>query len=54
MKGKAYRGKISTISNMELGREIKVIGYNHNIQSSYGITKHVMNEINYWIDSELN
>jgi hypothetical protein len=44
VKGKAYIAIISKIGDIELDRDIKVIGYNHNIQSSYGINNIVIIE----------
>lgn len=54
VKGKSYVGTISQIGNIDLERNIKVIGYNHNIQSSYGITKEVMDHIKNWVKSQHN
>ncbi|NMZ58613.1 hypothetical protein HBO25_07745 [Pseudomonas nitroreducens] len=47
--GISYRGVISKISGIDLGRSITVIGYNHNIQSSFGVTSLVRQEIQTWI-----
>jgi hypothetical protein len=49
VKGYAFRGKISNLGGIELDREIDVIGYNHNIQSSFGVTKQVQNAIRQWV-----
>jgi hypothetical protein len=54
IKGKSYIGHITRIGNIELKRDIKVIGYNHNVQSSFGITKNVMNEIKHWVSHQYN
>lgn len=43
--GYMYQQKISSIEDFDLGREIYVIGYNHNLQSSFGVTKAVMGGI---------
>ncbi|MDV6263890.1 hypothetical protein [Rhodococcoides yunnanense] len=43
--GYRYEQKISSIDDFDLGREISVIGYNHNLQSSFGVTKVVMEGI---------
>lgn len=47
--GFAYTGKISQISQTILGREISVVGFSHNIQSSYGVTNKVKTSIQQWI-----
>ncbi|WP_347988071.1 hypothetical protein [Methylomonas sp. AM2-LC] len=47
--GYAYTGKICKISGVDLGREISVLGYSHNIQSSYGVTTQVKTAIQQWI-----
>ena len=48
-KGFAYVGKVSAIANASLGRELLALGYNHNIQSSFGVTTAVVQEIRRWI-----
>ena len=47
--GYAYTGKICQISSIGLGREISVLGFSHNIQSSYGVTTKVKTSIQEWI-----
>lgn len=47
--GYAYTGKLSQISGIGLGREITVLGYSHNIQSSFGVTTAVKSSIQQWI-----
>lgn len=49
VKGFAHRGAVSRIAGMDLGREILVLGYNHNIQSSFGVTNAVVAEIGKWV-----
>ena len=46
--GYAYLGRVKHINGKCLGREVKVVGYNHNIQSSFGVTTEVINSINHW------
>lgn len=43
--GVAYTGSISAIAGIELDRDVKVFGYNHNLQSSFGVTTEVMRSI---------
>ncbi len=47
--GFSYKGTVQSISGIELDRELLVLGYNHNIQSSFGVTTHVMTSIRRWI-----
>lgn len=47
--GYAYTGKLCQISGIGLGREISVLGFSHNIQSSYGVTTKVKTSIQEWI-----
>jgi hypothetical protein len=47
--GLAYFGSISTIAGIPLDRELLVIGYNHNLQSSFGVTTEVRDGISAWI-----
>lgn len=49
VKGFAHSGAVSRIAGMDLGREILVLGYNHNIQSSFGVTTAVVAEIGKWV-----
>lgn len=49
IKGYAYVGRIRRIGDVNLGRAILVLGYNHNIQSSFGVTKQVTSAIRQWI-----
>jgi hypothetical protein len=47
--GIAYSGIVSSIAGIGLGREIRVLGFNHNIQSSFGVTRVVTNAIRQWL-----
>lgn len=49
VRGLAYSGVVSAIGGIDLGRKIRVLGYNHNIQSSFGVTSDVVREIGTWI-----
>lgn len=49
VKGFSYAGTISEISGLKLNRALSVIGFNHNIQSSFGVTSEVRNSIQSWI-----
>jgi hypothetical protein len=48
VQGVAYRGIIDSICGVDLGRNVLVLGYNHNIQSSFGVTNKVISEIHKW------
>ncbi len=50
--GIAYSGAISCIAGFDLCRDIQVVGFNHNIQSSYGVTTEVCDSIKNWIANE--
>jgi hypothetical protein len=47
--GLAYFGRVTALKNVSLDRELLVLGYNHNIQSSYGVTGAVVSGIAAWI-----
>jgi hypothetical protein len=47
--GKAYWGTITRLGRYPLDRELLVLGYNHNIQSSFGVTGAVIDRIGAWI-----
>lgn len=49
VKGVAYRGRVNAIAGIRLGREVVVLGYNHNIQSSFGVTTRVTTAIRRWL-----
>ena len=47
--GIAYWGVIDALLDMHLDHEILVLGFNHNLQSSFGVTKEVVNAIGSWV-----
>jgi hypothetical protein len=49
VSGIAYLGAITRLFNVQLDREIVVAGFNHNIQSSFGVTRSVRHSIQSWI-----
>lgn len=49
IKGIAYSGSIKKIREINLEREVIVLGFNHNIQSSFGVTSEVKRNIRRWI-----
>lgn len=50
--GYAYVGKLDAIQGIPLERELLVLGFNHNIQSSYGVTSYVVQQIGNWIANQ--
>lgn len=47
--GYSCRGVVTNICGIKLNREIVVLGLNHNIQSSFGVTSQVKESIRDWI-----
>jgi hypothetical protein len=47
--GYAYKGTVCEVAGVKFKREILVLGFNHNIQSSFGVTNEVRNAIRRWI-----
>ena len=47
--GFAYRGTVRRLASVDLGRPVLVLGFNHNLQSSYGATSEVKDAIRDWI-----
>jgi hypothetical protein len=47
--GYAYTGLVREIAGVPLEHEILVLGFNHNIQSSFGVTRRVCDSIRTWI-----
>lgn len=52
IKGYSYEGHLSKIGGIELGKKILALGFNHNIQSSFGVTSTVQQEIRNWISEK--
>ena len=49
VKGIAYTGVATSVSGVKLDRQITVLGFNHNLQSSFGISMEVTTSIREWI-----
>jgi hypothetical protein len=47
--GFAYRGLVDELAGIDLGRQIVILGFNHNLQSSYGVTTNVIQHIRRWV-----
>lgn len=52
VSGYSYKSIINTLSGVRLQRRILILGYNHNIQSSFGVTTAVIAAIRDWIGRE--
>lgn len=52
--GIAYRGSLKVLSGIRLPRKILILGYNHNIQSSFGVTRAAIRGIREWIARCMN
>ena len=51
VKGYSFTGVVDRVANIDLGGKLLVLGYNHNIQSSFGITQTLCKSIRDWIGS---
>ena len=49
VSGVSYQGSVTHIGGVKLNRKVKILGYNHNIQSSFGVTKEVQTSIRNWV-----
>jgi len=49
IKGYAYKGELNNLLGRKFKKKILVLGFNHNIQSSFGVTNEVKKNIKEWI-----
>lgn len=49
VSGYSFAGTITHLGGVNLDRDIRVIGYNHNIQGSFGVTSEVQRSIRDWV-----
>lgn len=47
--GIAYKGIVDTLSGIALRQRVLVLGFNHNLQSSFGVTTQVIQAIRKWV-----
>jgi hypothetical protein len=47
--GIAYKATVAVLGGQHLDREIVILGYNHNLQSSFGVTASALRAIRSWI-----
>jgi hypothetical protein len=52
--GYSYKGRVRVFADVKLRREILVLGFNHNIQSSFGVTNQIRTAIRNWIRDEVS
>lgn len=53
-QGISYRGTVNTVCGIDLGREITVLGFNHNIQSTPGVSDEHIRSIRGWVACQLS
>lgn len=51
--GYSYTGVINKIGHIKLDNDIRILGFNHNIQSSFGVSSEVQTSIRNWITEEI-
>lgn len=51
--GIGYSGIVDSIGRVDLHRQLLVLGFNHNLQSSFGVTREVVGAIRDWIGSTI-
>ena len=51
--GIAYLGEVDRVGSVQLMSSIRVVGYNHNLQSSFGVTSKVIEAIAAWTCANL-
>ena len=49
VSGFAFKGTVRDLSGVRLERDVLVLGFNHNVQSSFGVTTQVTTAIKCWI-----
>ena len=52
--GLAYRGTVDALSGIGLGHEMLVLGFNHNLQGSFGVRTEIIAAIREWIARATN
>lgn len=49
VQGFGYRGTINRLGKTDLGSPLLVLGYNHNLQSSFGVTRCALKAVKEWL-----
>jgi hypothetical protein len=52
IRGYSYFGHVTRIGGIDLAKKIIILGFNHNIQSSFGVTTIVTQEIRNWLSEQ--
>lgn len=50
--GVSYDGHVDAVGGVALGRPVRVLGWNHNLQSSFGVTGGAVEAISVWVTKE--
>ncbi|MDE2991066.1 MAG: hypothetical protein OXU21_08375 [Chloroflexota bacterium] len=50
--GIAYTGQVDRVGGIGLDREVRVLGFNHNLQGSFGVSRDTTDAIRSWIADE--
>jgi len=50
--GYAFRSEVHTVCGVDLGHKVVALGFNHNLQSSFGVTRTVVGAIRRWISEQ--
>ncbi|QRM90980.1 hypothetical protein FG167_07310 [Lacinutrix sp. WUR7] len=53
VNGYSFEGDVNKIGGIKLKQAIKVFGFNHNIQSSFGVTSIVQKSIRNWLSNKI-
>lgn len=51
--GVSYTAHVSALCGLRLRRSLMVVGHNHNLQSSFGVTNKVKDEIGRWVAKQI-
>jgi hypothetical protein len=54
VQGFAYTGVVDTVAGIGLGHDILVLGFNHNLQSSFGVTTQLIEAIRGWVSQTVS
>lgn len=54
VRGTSYEGEIQRLGEVDLDKSVAVLGYNLNIQSSFGVSSMVRKNIKTWIENKIN
>lgn len=52
VRGIAYTGTVDHLGDVDLGRSIVVAGFNHNLQSSFGVTTRALHAVARWVATQ--